>query len=116
MTSRPLYLPQWGHARWARIFSWQFGHSAICGIVSPSCARRVEVRRLEWRRLGFGIFCSCFPSSYLIPRPDFDFQTFQLAPAVIGQFGSAVAFALIPVLPAIRTDTTATFATNDLHG
>jgi hypothetical protein len=35
--------------------SWQFGHSVNAGGVKKSFARRVLVRRFEWRRFGFGI-------------------------------------------------------------
>lgn len=55
MISRLLYFPQNGQARCGRMRSWQDGHSARPLALMESCARRWEVRRFEWRRLGFGM-------------------------------------------------------------
>jgi len=44
-----------GQARWGSLRSWQLGHSESPAAEMASWARRVEVRRLEWRRFGFGI-------------------------------------------------------------
>jgi len=44
-----------GHARCGNLGSWQLGHSARDWLVSESCARRLEVRALEWRLFGFGM-------------------------------------------------------------
>jgi hypothetical protein len=35
--------------------SWQFGQVDVCGWRSASCARRLRVRALEWRRFGLGM-------------------------------------------------------------
>ncbi len=53
--SRPLYFPQCGQTRCGSFGSWQLGHCDKLALVSESCVRRAEVRRLECRRLGFGI-------------------------------------------------------------
>ena len=55
MTSRPLYMPQCGQARCGGFGSWQFGHSDMPGARRWSWARRVEVRRFECLRFGFGM-------------------------------------------------------------
>jgi len=67
-TARPLYSPHFGQARWGSFFSWQFGHSERPDAVRKSWARRLAVRRAEWRLLGFGMmqFLSC--SSPLRPH------------------------------------------------
>ena len=60
-TVRPLYSPHLGQARWGSFFSWQFGHSDSPLAVRKSWARRLAVRREEWRLFGFGMlqFLSC---------------------------------------------------------
>jgi len=54
-TARPLYSPHLGQARWGSFFSWQFGHSETPVWVRKSWARRLELRRDEWRLFGFGM-------------------------------------------------------------
>src|SRR5678815_4783702 len=56
ITSRPLYFPQCVQTRCGNLGSWQLGHWASGVRRKESCVRRAEVRRLECRRLGFGIF------------------------------------------------------------
>src|ERR1700684_1076811 len=48
-------MPHLGQALCGSLRSWQLGHSETVMGVSASCERRLEVRALEWRRLGFGI-------------------------------------------------------------
>src|SRR6185312_3377840 len=88
ITSRPLYFPQCVQTRCGSLGSWQLGHWAITVRRRESCVRRADVRRLECRRLGFGIF------SYLLER----------CPAVIARRRLAAALVLVAVLPAYRTD------------
>src|SRR5512140_420496 len=54
-TARPLYSPHFGQARWGSFFSWQFGHSETPVWVRKSWARRLALRREEWRLFGFGM-------------------------------------------------------------
>ena len=54
-TARPLYSPHLAQARWGSFFSWQFGHSETPVEVKKSWARRLAVRRDEWRLFGFGM-------------------------------------------------------------
>lgn len=54
-TARPLYSPHLAQARWGSFFSWQFGHSETPVAVRKSWARRLAVRRVEWRLFGFGM-------------------------------------------------------------
>ena len=84
--SRPLYFPQCGHTRCGNFGSWQFGHCDKPGFFSESCARRVEVRCLECRRFGFGIYSKIQdplePSSgsgLLAPGSFFQFKCFSAA-------------------------------------
>src|ERR1700735_177486 len=60
-------MPHLGQALWGSFRSWQLGHSERPIGVSASCARRLEVRALEWRRFGLGI-----SNSFLAvdPHPD----------------------------------------------
>lgn len=44
MTSRPLYFPQAGHARWDMIRSPQLGQTVITGAVSFQCEERLLSR------------------------------------------------------------------------
>jgi hypothetical protein len=48
-------MPHLGQALWGNLRSWQLGHSEVTIGVNASCERRMAVRRLEWRRFGFGI-------------------------------------------------------------
>src|SRR5579872_4497811 len=100
ITSRPLYFPQCGQTRCGSLGSWQLGHCANGVRRRESCVRRAEVRRLECRRLGFGIF------SYLLER----------CPAVVTRIGLAAALLLVAILPAHRTDPFAILVTQLLHG
>src|SRR6266567_8007128 len=54
-TARPLYSPHLAQARWGSFFSWQLGHSETPVAVKKSWERRRAVRRVEWRRFGFGM-------------------------------------------------------------
>jgi hypothetical protein len=65
-TARPLYSPHLGQARWGNFFSWQFGHSERPVAVRKSWARRLAVRRVEWRLFGLGMMQFL---SYLHPLP-----------------------------------------------
>jgi hypothetical protein len=103
ITSRPLYCPQLGQARCGSFGSWQFGHSAFTAGLSASWERRAEVRRFEWRRLGFGIFFSL------------RFQILERRPPVIGRATAASAVNLIAVLAADRANALAGLATDVLH-
>src|SRR5271166_207792 len=105
--SRPLYFPQCGQTRWGSFGSWQLGHCDRLALVSESCVRRAEVRRLECRRFGFGMLLSLLLSLLI--------QMFQRRPAIIGRSPLAGALFLIPVLPADRTDSLAIFAAYPLH-
>ena len=79
-TARPLYAPHLGQARWGSFFSWQLGHSESPDAVRKSWARRMAVRRVEWRLFGFGMmqFLSILAArpacalSASIPRRDYD--------------------------------------------
>jgi hypothetical protein len=55
ITARPLYDPHLGQARCGSFFSWQLGHSETPEAVKKSCARRLALRRVEWRLFGFGM-------------------------------------------------------------
>ena len=57
----PCTAPHLGQARWGSFFSWQLGHSETPVAVRKSWARRLAVRRVEWRLFGFGMvqFLSC---------------------------------------------------------
>src|SRR5665213_484024 len=100
ITSRPLYFPQCGQTRCGNLGSWQLGQFAITVRRRESCVRRAEVRRLECRRLGFGIF------SYLLER----------CPPVVTRRNLAAALFLVAILPAHRTDPFAILATQLPHG
>src|ERR1039458_8981132 len=57
-TARPLYSPHLAQARWGSFFSWQLGHSETPVAVKKSWARRLAVRRVEWRLFGLGMIDS----------------------------------------------------------
>src|SRR5258706_2696558 len=103
ITSRPLYFPQCGQTRCGSLGSWQLGHSDTTALVSESCVRRADVRRLECRLLGFGMV------SFLL-------KFLERRPAVVGSHRLALAPGLIPVPPAHRADSLTTFTAYALHG
>jgi hypothetical protein len=79
----------------------------------------VEVRRFEWRRLGFGIVLLLSLSFYkfrlrlsaeLVVRANLRPQGSQFAPAIIDRFVVTSAIPLIAILPTDGTDTLARFA------
>src|ERR1700749_2737608 len=67
-TARPLYSPHLAQARWGSFFSWQFGHSERPVEVRKSWARRLAVRREEWRLFGFGMV-QFLSRSHPLPDP-----------------------------------------------
>src|SRR5215216_2597872 len=94
--------------------SWQFGQVDVCGWRSASCARRLRVRALEWRRFGLGIITpikkmmnfagrmmnektTAFYSSFIIPH-----YCFQPRPARVNFFGLAAAGVRVSVRAAGR--------------
>src|ERR1039457_3871943 len=117
-TSRPLYCPQCGHTRCGSLGSWQLGHSDIPGVFNESCARRFCVRRAEWRRFGFGISVPqrVYPGTAGLSKCFQVLQTLESGPPVAGPLILAVARRFIAVLAARRTDPSAIFVADSLHG
>src|SRR5690242_6061496 len=100
ITARPLYLPKCGQTRWGILGSWQLGHCDIPVRRRESWARRVEVRRLECLRLGFGILVS---------------QLRERCPAIIANRGLATALILVAVLSTYRTEPLAILVAQSLN-
>jgi len=97
-------------------------------VVSASCARRVLVRRFEWRRFGLGM-CFPFEKAEAISNPrsggyepaarnlvlQLLFDIFQRRPAwVIKRFG-AIALFQIQVFTAMRAQTFAIVPANSFQ-
>src|SRR4029079_1623404 len=99
--------------------SRQFGHSVVWGTRKASCARRLRVRALECRRLGFGIITPlnsrhkeaqkaqalfltglCF--LWLLSPESSLRQILQSRPTRINIVRNAIALARVPVSAAFR--------------
>src|SRR5581483_2157719 len=122
-TSRPLYFPQCGQTRCGSVGSWQCGHSYKPGVRMASCARRVEVLRLECRRFGLGIFSShttpavkAGAEARVVFRCCSALQMFQGGPTVIRRFHLATAVAKIAIFAAHRANPLACFRADRVHG
>jgi uncharacterized membrane protein len=86
----------------------------------------VDVRRFEWRRLGFGIVILLLLlvkltvsterlQSRSITRTNLGSKVFQAAPTVVGCLLMTATITLVTVLPADRAESFASFLANKLQ-
>ena len=109
--------------------SRQFGHSVVWGTRKASCARRLAVRALECRRLGFGIITPLNSRHKEAQKAQALFSTglcflcllwlsqiLQSRPTRIDIIRNAIALARVPVGAAFRADAFAILAAKHASG